>query len=145
MNFRLWLEEDEDLRFWHAQSLTDDQMAAPGVTVNGVKFVKPPRAPDDVVVMTDIRKFDEGWSKDQMYISPGGEGESIGDRYEHFKHYLTTGDPVIMSEVSVIYRDIPAFTNGRHRYSVFRDMGWKKIPMSVDPESAPKFRRLYGI
>jgi hypothetical protein len=149
MRFREWLDEDDEANgnFYHTQLVNDDDMVGRQTwKVNGVTFVKPERASGDVVIMTNVAKFDKAWSQDMdMYITPGGGGNAINIRYPRFVHFLTLGQPVIMSEVSVAVSDTPHFTNGRHRYSVLRDQGWKKIPMCVDPESAPKFRRLYGI
>jgi len=143
MNFRLWLE-DREFRHSKILGLKPD---APVTEVNGVKFVKPPRAEGDVVVMTDIKKFDEAWGRDRnFYIPPGGGRNAIGNRYEQFIDFLSMGQPIVMPEVSMWEgMSMPAFTNGRHRYCVLRDKGWEKMPMCVDPDTAPEFRELYEV
>ena len=137
-------EQSEE--FVHFDPLGIDY-GAPGVEVNGVKFIKPPRAGDDVVIMTDIDRFDADWSKDRnFYIPPGGGKNAIGNRYAKFSHFLSLGKPIVMPEASVWEgTSIPAFTNGRHRYCVLRDRGWREIPICVDSDSAPKFNKLYGV
>ncbi len=81
----------------------------------------------------------------------GGTGKTIGNRYENFKEFLKTGDPVEMPEVSSrppawpgVERSLVGFTNGRHRFAVLRDMGLKRIPVSISHLDLPFFKEHFG-
>jgi len=60
------------------------------------------------------------------------------ERYDGFKDYLKTYQPITASEV---YLDENGgklnvcFQDGRHRYCVYRDMGFSSIPMAMDKKS----------
>ena len=99
----------------------------------------------DVTVMVDVQKMDADWSKDpSSYIGQDGSGQ-IRDRINGFKKYLETGKPIGQSEVGLGPGGTVAFTNGRHRFAVMRDMGMTEIPVSVNKGSAQKFQELYGV
>jgi len=97
-------------------------------------------------VLINVKKFDRLWKETdpEMYLGKGGVG-GIKNRYSNFIAFLIT-DPV---ERKRIYGNIETpeveiteggeirFVNGRHRYSVFRDMRVKYLPVAMPlPERA---------
>lgn len=108
-------------------------------------------ASSTVLVRINVPKFDKEWSKGRdFYIGKGGTGNAIGNRYENFlwiltlpeeqrRKYLTLESKkgkIASPEVSVSETGRIDFGNGRHRYAVLRDLGAKKIPVAMIPESA---------
>ena len=92
------------------------------------------------LVWVDTEKFDALFKQDgEFYIGKGGVGR-IGDRYNRFIEFLDTGEekgffPIQSPLVHLSFMDGRwkiMFTNGRHRYAVFRDMGAKAIPVGFD-------------
>ena len=82
-----------------------------------------------------------------MYISPNGESGSISDRYERFQDYLKTGEDIEATEIVLHEKNGELYmgvTDGRHRFSVMRDMGMEKIKFAMDGESLD-FAIKYGL
>jgi hypothetical protein len=95
-------------------------------------------------VFVDTKKFDSAWKEDKsFYIGLDGEG-GIGKRYDGFLKFIDTHDTFEQSVVGFdIYNKRPSFIDGRHRFAVLRDLGMKKIPVSVDPDSLEQIQKLY--
>lgn len=118
-------------------------------------LVQPLRAKhrEDVVINVKVPEFDKEWAKDSgFYVGKGGAGEIKG-RIRGFKDFLENGRfdprtqgyekvPVEMPEVSITEDGQVNFTNGRHRFSVFRDMGRETMPVSMSKESAERAKEL---
>lgn len=100
--------------------------------VDGVKYVKPHRAKNQLLIAADIEKIDKLWRKNPVrgiYIGPNDPGDR--GKKQGFKEFLqTTTDPIEAPEISVT-DDYVGFTNGRHRFAVLRDMGKKQIAVCV--------------
>ena len=110
-----------------------------------VTFVPDPRVTDEVTVWVDVDRFDAAWKKNEgFYIAPSGRGESEGRR-ERFAAFLGKGLAIEQPIVSVLDGGRIGFTNGRHRMSVLRDLGIKKMPVSVDRETAAELSRIAGV
>ena len=91
-------------------------------------------------------KFDEIFAQNQQYIGKYGAG-GIGTRYSDFIKYMESGMPIHASTVVVTEennRPIVSFVDGRHRYSVMRDLGFERIPVSMD-ESSKEVAEKYGL
>jgi hypothetical protein len=103
-----------------------------------------------VTVMIDVAKLDEAFQRDTGFaIGPGGEG-AIAGRQAGFREFLVgavqAGTKIEQPEVYVDPSDGGvSFANGRHRFSVLRDMGVTSIPISVPKESVAVTKRRYGI
>ncbi|OGM10520.1 hypothetical protein A2Z67_02870 [Candidatus Woesebacteria bacterium RBG_13_36_22] len=123
------------------------------VKVGNYNFIQPERAKKlgSRAVLVDVDKFDKEWSKDEdFYIGPGGTGAKISDRYERFNEFLKTGELIEMPEVSsrpltLGTGSLVGFTNGRHRFAVLRDLGFKVIPLSVDLNSFAFFKENFSL
>jgi hypothetical protein len=90
-----------------------------------------------VLVNVDVAAFDAAFAKDQgFYIPPNGVENRIGNRYETFQDYLTKNDSMRPSYAFVGEDGRVGFTDGRHRWSVLRDMGVKNIPVMMNLDSA---------
>ena len=99
---------------------------------------------DETVVWIDIGKLDAAWRQDHgFYVGSGGDG-GIRTRYPDFGEWLTQGHPVEMPEVDLGYRDVPAFTNGRHRFAWLRDHGVKTMPVVTSVARADDFKTMFG-
>ena len=99
------------------------------------------------LVGLNTAKIEELFKKDMAYISPNGEKGSISNRYEGVKEYLLTGRNINATE-AVLTEDNGElkFTvlDGRHRFSVMRDMGMHKVKMALSEDSA-KLAEKYGL
>jgi hypothetical protein len=94
----------------------------------------------DKLVQINIPKFDPSFQQDGgFYIPPGGEG--VTGRRAGVEKFLKTGKPVEAPEVHVDKDGIASFINGRHHYSVIRDMGHESMPMAMDSESEENARK----
>ena len=101
-----------------------------------------------VTVMVDVQKLDAAFQRDAGFaIGPRGEG-AIAGRQAGFRDFLVdavkSGKKIEQSEVYVAPDGAVAFSDGRHRFSVLRDMGVKAIPISVPKESVAVTKRKYG-
>ena len=92
----------------------------------------------------DVVKFDELFAKSDLYIGKKGKG-GIDDRYKRALRYFSTGANIHASKVTVYTDDFGkpqvTFIDGRHRYSVMRDMGIKEIPVSMNFNSRQVTKR----
>lgn len=106
-------------------------------------IVKSDRAKGEKLVWVDADKFDKGWELDKgFHIGKGGTG-GIHNRYYDFIKLLQMPrekrkpmlwgkkQEIIAPEVYVDEDGKVSFTNGRHRFAVIRDLGAKKIPVSM--------------
>ncbi len=104
------------------------------------------KAKDYYLLDIDVKKFDELFKKDNQYIGRYGE-RGIDTRYADFIRYIDTGLPIHASKVIIKEEDGEpkiSFIDGRHRYSVMRDMGFDGIPVSLD-ESSKLIAEKYGL
>ena len=116
------------------------------------------------IVLIDVEKLDKEWEKDfARYIPkdnfPNDEEDKASqkEKSDRFKKFLQTGEAVEMSIVFVRagwedknFTDgypsdcIVRFRDGRHRFSVLRDMQFRKLPISTDNGSAEIIGNLFG-
>jgi hypothetical protein len=106
------------------------------------------RRPEDrkccKLVNIDVEKFDKLFQNNtDQYIGKGGTDNFINGRYKGFQDFLRTKEPIQASTVGIseLYNQAQ-FTNGRHRYSVLRDMGMKIMPVAMYFESIPVAKKL---
>ena len=96
------------------------------------------------LVNIDVDKFDKLFQNNSdQYIGKGGTDNFVKGRYQGFQDFLRTNEPIQASTVGVseLYNQAQ-FTNGRHRYSVLRDMGIKIMPVAMYFESIPVAKKL---
>lgn len=86
----------------------------------------------ETTVMVDTDKLDRAWQSgpDEMYIHPGGRGEIAGRR-AGFEKFLATGKPVEASRIYIKPTGAVDFADGRHRFSVLRDKGIKRVAVTL--------------
>lgn len=88
------------------------------------------------MVWVDSDKFDSAFSQDRdLYVGPHATCNSIIGRYQRFIDFLKNNNSMNISSVHVTENGRVNFGNGRHRYSVLRDLGWEKIPVAMTPEA----------
>ena len=112
-----------------------------------VRFLRHPDAGrGEVLVMVDPRKLDAAWQADSMYLPPvaGGASEVQGRRAA-FTRFLATGKRVQASRVALDPNGVPGFTDGRHRFSVLRDLGTSAVGVMVPRSQADEVRRRFGV
>jgi hypothetical protein len=99
---------------------------------DGVEWVKALRARFDVPVLINIQKLDIAWKKDSLeFYFQHGHSDGKTERFkEHLEKYPNS--PIVMPEIAITDRHTVAFTNGRHRFSYFRDLGKSHIYISID-------------
>lgn len=103
------------------------------------------RAAGDVTVVVSVRKLNAAWARDTgFYISPGGGGAEIAGRRAGFQSFLATGRPIEQSRVELTRNGTAQFTDGRHRFSLLRDQGLERVPISVPRSQAARIKRELG-
>lgn len=104
------------------------------------------RNKDYFLLDIEPEKFDKIFSESQQYIGKFGKG-GIDNRYHDFIKYMEIGMPIYASTVVIREENnkpVISFVDGRHRYSVMRDLGFDRIPISIDEESMQVAQK-YGI
>ena len=99
---------------------------------------------DYVTVNVDSNKVDTYWKKDKsMYVGVNGIG-GVKSRYSDFKKFLNVGERIEQSILGIDRKGLPSFVNGRHRFAVLRDIGMKKIPVSVHKDQVKQITELFA-
>lgn len=147
------LLELQDLMKWSDEARAASLEARRGLGVvlkegnlPGVVMVNSPRATKlgDKLVKVPIDLIEEAFKKDEsVYIGKGGSGEIAG-RYKRFEDFLRAGNPIEAPEVSLSKQKDGSlrvgFTNGRHRFAVLRDVGYREIGLSLSKDSIRALR-----
>ncbi len=91
------------------------------------------------LVSVDVEKIDKLFQKNEdVYITPGGKKGTISNRYQGVIDYLKTGRDIDATQANLFERNgelVFSIIDGRHRFSVMRDMGMKKIKLAMNPKS----------
>lgn len=90
---------------------------------------------DYVTIMVDRAALDRAWQKDRGYYIPsGGGGPEIGGRRDNFRKFLDREDrpPIQASQVAIIDGEGASFIDGRHRFSMLRDMGIDRVAITIE-------------
>lgn len=104
------------------------------------------RNKDHYLLDVDVEKFDKLFQKSVQYIGKYGSG-GIDTRYGDFIKYIDLGMPIYASTIVISEENdkpVVSFVDGRHRYSVMRDLGFERIPVSMD-ESSKLVAEKYGL
>lgn len=100
------------------------------------------------LVTVNVDAFDSAWEHGReanTYITPGGGGNTIRDRYAQFGKWLENPRaPTKASTVHVSPTGSVEFYNGRHRFAWMRDHGLTPIQVAMDPASI-KYAKQYGL
>ena len=100
---------------------------------------------NDATLMVDPGKLDQDWARDEgYYIPPGGGGAEIAGRRARFERFLQEGEPVQAPRAVLGGNGRLAFEDGRHRFSVLRDLGIDRVALTVPKEQAEEFKKRYG-
>ena len=119
----------------------------------GVRFVHPPVArgnPGYTTVVVDVAKVNADLALSPgQYVGPGGTGAAIGGRYKEFQRFLARArEKGIAIEQPRMYlaadTGLIDIGDGRHRFTVFRDLGATWLPVTVRKSEATEIRRRYG-
>ncbi len=111
-----------------------------------VQFIPHPNASaDERLVLVDPARLDAGWAKDTGYYIPaGGGGAEIKGRRAGFEKFLAKGQPIEAPRVTLDPDGTISFTDGRHRFSLLRDLGVTNVAVMVDESQAAAVASLYG-
>jgi len=109
--------------------------------------LSPSERPSHRLVTVDVAKVDRAWkSTGEHYIGLNGHGATI-DRLERFASWLSE-NPGKAIEASVVYltdeRNWVWFHDGRHRFAVLRDLGYRTIKVAVRREQAAQFHEHFA-
>ena len=128
---------------------SDDRPISP---LPALSFVKDARFTPSkyLLISVDTQKLDREWSKDiGFYLAPGSKENHIGDRYARFQTWLQEhpGAPIEAPFVSWKMYPTPetggvGFLDGRHRFAVLRDMGYKTVNIVIEDKQLPYFKPL---
>lgn len=120
-------------------------------SLEGIEFTpsRAAKAQRMATVVVDVTKLDAAFQRDKGFaIGPSGEG-AIAGRIPGFVAFLAKaraeGIPIEQSQIVVKADGSVSFIDGRHRFSVLRDMGLRWIPVSVPRSQADRARRFFGV
>jgi hypothetical protein len=109
--------------------------------------LSPSDRPSHRLVTVDVIKLDRAWQPiSEHYIGLDGYGATFG-RLERFASWLreNPGKPI---EAPAVYlsdeRNWVRFLDGRHRFAVLRDRGYRTIKVAVPREQAARFREHFA-
>jgi hypothetical protein len=109
-------------------------------------FTKGHSATYNTLVMVDARKLDRDWAQDPHSLH--NAGNEIQGRKENFTSFLNarsgTAQTIEAPKVSLGRDGQPSFTDGRHRFSVLRDMGVARVALAIPRKELPLFKAKYG-
>lgn len=94
------------------------------------------------IVNVKPKAFEELFKENKEYL--GEYPMDQPERYDRFKDYLKTYQPITASEVYLREENgnlSVSFQDGRHRYCVFRDMKFSSIPLAMNQESIELARK----
>ena len=94
------------------------------------------------IVNVKPKEFEEVFKQADTYL--GEYPMEQPERYDGFKDYLKTYQPITASEVYLSEENgelSVSFQDGRHRYCVLRDMGFSSFPMAMNQESIELARK----
>jgi len=98
----------------------------------------------DVAVWVSVAKLENNWRANVVeYIGPGGSGNAIAGRYENFSEWVGSHARVGMPEICLVDGTV-RISNGRHRFSWFRDHGMIALQIQVPPDQVDLFREQFG-
>lgn len=126
--------------------------------VDSINWIKDDLQGERAVIIADPKKLDAWWkaTNPDFYIPPGGGGAEIGGRIQRFQEFLEEDPnrPIEMPRIDVLPKSsqfndtgkhLVGFSNGRHRFTVFRDMGKAGVAVQVDRAQAKLAQKLFGI
>jgi len=99
---------------------------------------------DCVLISADVEKLDRAWQQShEYYIDSDGLGATEG-RVERFESWLAE-HPGVPIEAPAIYlgdtHKLVRFVDGRHRFAVLRNRGYRTIKIAVLRAQANRFRK----
>jgi hypothetical protein len=102
---------------------------------------------DSTLMMIPTAAMDDAFKRDgsSFYVGPGGSGAAIGKRYEQFQQWISEHDQYDLPEVGVRDNGRLGFTNGRHRYAVFRDAGVDPMPVAMGNHDIENAKKIGGV
>ena len=121
----------------------------PETSLRPISFKPAPSAAKhgDVLIEVNTEKLDQAYSRDTgFYIEPQGKS-AIGNRRERFLKWLEDNPEEVIEAPMVSWNDFKGcvgFTNGRHRFSVLRDLGYPRIEVTVPAAQANFFRQKFA-
>ena len=99
------------------------------------------------MVAVDVAKLDRGWQfPDNCYIGPDGSGATAG-RIELFEGWLSehSGESILVPTVYLSdKRNRVRFHDGRHRFAVLRDRGYRTVKVGVPRGQVGRFRKHFA-
>lgn len=114
----------------------------------GVEFTRHEKSGrGEVLVMVDPARLDAAYARGHpdYYIPRGGGGGEIKGRRAEFERFLAKGKPIQASRVTYDPDEGSVdFIDGRHRFSVLRDLGVRAVGVMVPRKQADTFRELFA-
>jgi len=110
------------------------------MTVGGIQWQRSSRATrqNQTLISVSIAKLDRAWKKDSSYYIP--RGTDPAGKVKNAKKILRAGKKVDAPEAT--YRKgVVSFTDGRSRTAAARDLGKKRMVISVAKSSAAQIAK----
>jgi hypothetical protein len=105
-------------------------------------FVPPVKiGPALAVATVDVARLNA--ALDALAVGPAGEN-AVPGRLDEFRRFYATGAPIEMGRVNLAPDGTVSFEDGRHRFAVLREMGFRRLPFVVPAAEAGEFRTRFG-
>jgi hypothetical protein len=109
-----------------------------------VNITREPHTPSEVIALADPVILDGMWAMSGDRIPPGVDDDGrVAKAREFIESTDTMHAPCVAFDVDkgvIIIR----FIQGRHRFAVMRDFGWKQVPIAM-PTSCVRYARQIGL
>jgi hypothetical protein len=102
--------------------------------------------PGFTLVEVDVGKLEEDWRMSgDGYIAPDGTGATEG-RLDRFAAWLAAhpGERIDAPWIYLDGRDRVAFADGRHRFALLRNRGYRQLKVAVRKKQAAMIRKLFS-
>jgi|SRR5579872_2705660 len=102
--------------------------------------------PRYALVTVDIARLDRAWRLTDSYIRPDEQAD-IDERFVLLAAWIASRPDQLIPAPRVLLKDerpLPLFDDGRRRFALSRDLGYRTIKIAVPREQVGQFRKVFG-
>jgi hypothetical protein len=98
-----------------------------------------------ITVTLNVDKFDKDWQKDEFYVGKNSSNAGVRSKYDFYKNLLSKdiNKNIGLPEAKISDNGKIGLIDGRHRYAVMRDLGYKQIQFLVPSSQKDIFIKRY--
>ncbi len=96
------------------------------------------QASDYQMVHVNVDKVEADWRKEKDFHIPSGDSNA---KYHRVQQFMRSSPKEFNVPVMSVNERETGFVDGRHRFAVLRDAGYKRVPVSMDRASLAHARK----